>query len=291
MNLGLTIAEKIVIAVIVVLILVIPAGAYILSQTIFVKQVSSLNSTPEIKVPPKEVAKTSPLQTLQDSLQNSSQSAAASVADTSSDTSVPEVNYGPTLSFKLNIEGRPSTDQSAKVFVGIAAGGVTNNPSYLLSFNVKVSKAGEYKGLSLAGLTTGNTYTAYIKGQSQIATASAFQVRTTVSDIGLLNLITGDLNEDNVIDDKDQALIKATSGATSTSSKWNAGYDFNLDGIINNFDLMLINKNFGKVGIGGAWYSRINNATKSAELNSKSSNIGGPVPDSSDGFWMWVPKF
>ncbi len=284
--------EKIVAGIILLLVLSIPLGSLLLAQRIKIQNQSATPS-PSPQPTPKEIPKTTPLEDLKKSLnQIPSQ-------DTKTDTSTPapQVFFGPTLNFKIASEGRPKNNQTIKIFVGIAAGLPTNNPQYLLSFTIDIPASGEYSGLSLAGLTQGATYTASFKGPSQIASSSAFLVKPTVSDLGTINLITGDLNEDNSINSADYAIAKNSFGATQSSQKWNPYADFNLDGVINGFDLGIIIKNFSKTGAFGPWISTpISTQSGSLHLTPTSGSSSGsplinPPPNSSGGYWMWVPQF
>lgn len=172
-----------------------------------------------------------------------------SPSSTSSPTPEGTATFGPIADFILQLEGRPANKQSAKVFVGIAEGEVTQNPKYLLTFSITLPDDGRYHDLSLAGLTAGNRYSAYLKGPSQIATASGFLMSSFTSHLNdsqpLLGL-SGDLNDDNVIDNSDMAIAK--SG--------NILADFNLDGLVNAIDFSFITKNLGKIGAGGQWSSQ-----------------------------------
>ncbi len=201
--------------------------------------------------------------------------------------------FGPTLKIAISIEGRPQADQHTKLFVGIAQGIPTNSPQYLLTFSVNVPESGVYNNISLIGLIQGTTYTAYLKGQSQIAKAVSFIMspQGVILNSGKpVELTSGDLNEDNIIDSADIAIVTAALGATPSSSKWNPAADLNLDGIINSIDLGLVNKNQGKIGDGGQWYSPPPQASSSATL-AVPSNLGGPGESSASGvYWLWVPQ-
>jgi hypothetical protein len=202
-----------------------------------------------------------------------------------------QVSYGPTLSFAVSLQGRPTGNEGGKFFVGVAQGDPTNNPQYILSFTVDVPASGTYTGLSLVGLNQGMNYTAYIKGPAQIVKAVPFALTPTGANLNAgaaVSLTTGDVNEDNVIDSADIAVIKTALGASTTSQKWNPNLDFNADGVINNFDLAIALNNLGKVGDSGAWYSRIDpSASSSAQLNIP-RNIGGPT-GKPGGYWLWMP--
>lgn len=260
------------------------------SEKININQIQPVTS-------PREVPKDNPLQSLLNNAGISSKSSTASspLPDSSPDTTIPKL-IGPSLKFKVKLEGRPDNNQATKLFVGIASGTATDHPSYLLTFSVDVPANGEFSGLSLSGLTPNAQYTAYLKGPAQIATSSAFVVspsETTLNPTGEpLVLLSGDLNEDNRIDNQDLAIIQKAFGASSGSPNWNNLADFNLDGAINSYDLSLVRKNQGLTGASGAWYSVINAPSPSPSA----SKAGGPAEPpfkpqgASQGYWMWFPK-
>ncbi len=211
----------------------------------------------------------------------------------------PEIatSFGPTLSFSSILEGRPKDNQATKMFVGIVEGILTANPKFLLSFTVDLPVSGAYSNLSLAGLNPGSTYTALLKGSAQIATSSAFTMSPTVSNINEgqpLTLLSGDLNDDNVINSADYSIAQKIVGTTSKSPNWNENIDLNKDGIINAFDLGIITKNMSQIGASGTWTSPLpKTATASAGLSS--SPVGGPSSESGSprgeaGHWIWVPN-
>lgn len=278
-----TTASKLILFGFIFLLISIPTGSFLLHQRI-ATQNSQNYSTTVTQNTLSEVPKISPLSDL---IKNSTP------ASSSADNSGADVTYGPTLKFAVSIEGRPSDQQQGKFFVGIAEGGsVVKNPQYLLSYTVNVPNSGVYSSLSLAGLTVGNTYTAYIKGPAQLVTGSSFTMSPTGANLNSGNpipLITGDVNEDNVIDSSDYNIVKNAIGYTPSSQGWNPNLDFDMNGIINTFDLNIITKNLGKIGDGGPWYSKTGTASSSATLNTPSNIGGGRVATSSGGYWLWIP--
>lgn len=279
---------KIVLVIFLILIIAIPSLAFLVKQrssfyaTTDSEQSYNRTVTFEATSGAKEVPKDLPADILKQG--SSKESEEETTSTESSDGLSAQVTFGPTLNFKLKVQGRPPNKQSLKTFVGLSADPPgKSNPQYLLSFSVDVPDSGVYTGLSLAGLTIGNTYTAFIKGSSQIATASAFAVNPNVTELnsGLpLNLISGDLNEDNVIDSTDYTISSSYLGKTPTSPGWNGSIDLNADNIVNTLDLAIILSNMNRTGAGDQYISRL--ATKSANLN-KVSPQGG--------YWMWVPEF
>lgn len=278
------------------LILSVPIGSYLVSkQQIFKSRANEPNS--KIVAPisnplgkkltdatPSGVTSTAQ-QEIKKLLNQESTSSAESSPSPTPETPTTAITFGPTLSFKLILEGRPALKQASKVFVGISAGKTSGKQTtYLLSFTIDLPNTGVFNNLSLAGLTVGSQYTAYIKPTAQIATSSAFIMSASTSTLNSsapLTLLTGDLNEDNTINTADFNIEKAAYGATSSSSNWNITADFNLDGVINGSDMFYIYKNFAQTGASGPIYS----TPPTTSIESPKA-IGGASP----GYWIWVPK-
>lgn len=310
----ISVRDRIIITSIVMLVLLIPTGAYVLSLRMKTQSSASQYNFPVTSKKP-EATSSSRLQDALDRLNRTSNSSSGSssirqtTTDRGDEVAGSQLILGPTLGFSVIIQGRPLDNQGTKAFLGIAAGNPTTRPTYLLSFMVTIPASGSFEDISLSGLDEGQTYTAYLKGEAQIATASSFVVKATPTNLAALNLITGDVNEDNVIDTADYNLVKGSLGATPSSSKWNALYDFNLDNVINSWDLNVVTINLTKIGASGPWYSYspIQTASSSGSLLKdgstsailKPSDTGSPAaeisPGSSNnqgrpGYWMWIPN-
>lgn len=295
-----TFKQRLTLGVYIFILLSIPVGTYLVSQNQTYKssakeQKSSTKAVVKVTPPPT----TSPAKQLLDSSQKTAGSDLTTIPSPSPSPSAssPEIatSFGPTLSLKAALEGRPEGNQATRLFVGIAEGNLTSNPKFLLSFTIDLPASGEYDGLSLAGLNPGSGYTALLKGTAQIATSSAFTMSpmvTNLNDGESLNLLSGDLNDDNVVNSADYSIAKKALGTNSNSSNWNENADFNKDGIVNVFDLSIIIKNMGAVGASGGWTSPLPQvATPSAGLNTAplGSPAGGPLPDGTRGYWIWIP--
>lgn len=295
---------KIVLLIFISLTAIIPITVFLLSQRFKAASLASenfgINDKPVTSS--KEVPKNSPLKGLANDTNAKNPQSATPGADEEKPTA--RLNFGATMDFKIKLEGRPNSDNSAKIFLGIASGQPKNSPKYLLSFSIDVPVSGEYKGLSIAGLDQGQTYSAYLKGPAQIATASAFNLNSNYANLNPIGeailLTTGDLNEDNMIDSLDLNIAEKALGSTPTSLNWNPLADFNLDKNVNNFDTGIIKKNMGKTGLSGVWYSRppasssAKVASGSAMLEGVNKNQGGegsPRSAGGEGYWIWVPKF
>lgn len=304
---SLTFRDRIIIAGIITLTILIPSGAYVLSLRFKTQSQAQEYKTP-VTSPKTEATTSSRLKEALDRLnQKQGESGVAGTGtstgqtrtetgtdDNSTGFSDAQLVLGPTLGFSLILQGRPLDNQSTQAFLGIAAGAPASRPTYLLSFMVTIPASGSFNGISLSGLDSGATYTAYIKGNAQIATSSAFVVKATPANLGALNLLTGDVNEDNVINISDYNLVKAAIGRTPFSPGWNALYDFNLDNIINSWDLNIILANLNKTGASGAWYSYTPISTASATISAtfkgnEGRDTGGTNDSGKEGYWMWVP--
>lgn len=292
-----TFKQRLLLGVYIFMILSIPVGAYLASQNQTVKSRASEGKEVKVvnKIATPSASPKSPAKELL-SLSESDLTTQPPSPNSSSEPASPTIatSFGPTLSLKVSIEGRPKETQATKLFVGIMEGNLSANPKFLLSFSVNLGKDGTYTNLSLAGLNSGSKYTALLKGSAQIATSSAFIMSPTVTNLNdgeAINLLTGDLNEDNTINSQDYTIAVKALNSTSVSKHWNENVDFNKDGVINLFDLALITKNLNKTGASGAWTSPLPKvATPSGSLASQSANLPTGAPDSPGGYWMWIPK-
>lgn len=281
-----TLKMKVLLGIYIFLVLSIPTGTYLVSlqQTIQSKASEPKKTTQAPQTTPSHTI--SPAKELAKLAEQTGQKVLST--PTPEPTTTIATSFGPTLSLKAKLEGRPKDNQTTRLFVGIAEGSLTTNPKFLLTFTVDLPKSGEYSGLSLAGLTVGNKFTALLKGSAQIATSSAFIMSPTVTNLNdgqSLAMLSGDLNEDNAINSSDYSIVKALLGANSKSKNWNDNADFNKDGIINSFDLAIITKNLGKIGASGVWTSPIpKNATPSGGLTEEATS------SATSGYWIWVPK-
>lgn len=282
-----TFKQRLLLGVYIFLILSIPLGAFVVSQ--FQTNLKSKAQEPKNKLP---IVKTSPIST-SSAAQNLANLygtlGSKSTLPTPEPSTTTATSFGPTLSLKVSLEARTPNNQKTRLFVGILEGSVSSNPKFLLSFTVDLPSSGEYSNISLAGLTTGNRYTALLKGSAQIATASAFIMSPTVSNLNsnqAINMLSGDLNDDNTINSADYSIAQKALGSTSKSANWNENADLNKDGVVNTLDLAIIIKNFGKTGDSGTWISPLpKTATPSAGL---ANPVGSP--DQQGGYWLWIPK-
>lgn len=305
--------QRLLLGIYIFLILSIPIGSYLASQQTNTKSKASEDLT-KIQKSSSDSALASKSASPRDEIRNLllSSPSPSPISDTSnsaqpsaspSASPVSAVSFGPTLNFKLSLEGRPANKQSSKVFVGITEGVTSGKQSeYLLSFTVDLPDNGSFEGLSIAGLDTGKQYTAYLKPTAQIATSSAFIMSPSITALNggkTITLLTGDLNEDNVIDDKDYDICKAAFGTSPNKANWNPTADFNLDNTVNNSDLSYVRNNMKKTGESGPWVS-----SPSASLKNPMQNVGSPAsqiiidektipqnaPDGKEGYWIWIPK-
>lgn len=276
---GLSIKAKLLIGLFIFIIIAIPTATLLLSQRQKANQ-SLLKKT--TKQPNQDLGE---VEESVDKLKLTETQKAPDTSPSAKETRPPtlaNLNVGSTLTIKILMEGRNSSNQTMnKVFIGLSSGTPKNNPTYLLTFSVDFPASGVYKGLSLAGLTIGSTYTAYIKAPQTISSASAFQVTATETNLNGgngLNLTAGDLNDDNTVTPTDYNLAKGLSGTTPKSANWNERADITGDGVVNSLDLGIISRNISKVGAGGAWQSTPAISSPSAK------------PKGDSGYWIFVPN-
>lgn len=292
---------KIIIIAFIVLVIAIPIGSYAISWRIRASQTGqSQGYNQAVTAESSSSATKKKVSRSKSDLDKASNKSGSADTEKEGVESSAKVSFGPTLDFSILIEGRPKDNYTTKLFVGIAEGKPTAIPKYLLQFNVDVPKTGVFTGMSLQGLDEGKTYSAYLKGPAQIATASAFTLNASANKLNsgtALQLLTGDLNEDNTINTADYSIAKAALGANPSFANWNANIDFNLDGVINAFDLAFITKNFGKSGLSGAWYSPTPSAGSPGIATPSAGTSTEPIMDvkiemppiGKSGYWIWVP--
>lgn len=282
--------QKVVLVIFVLLLLTIPVGSYLVTQRTNTKASASQIPVPTSITESTISAQLSPLDEIRKLTED------LKVPALSTESAVSADSFGPVLSFKLSLEGRPTDKQASKVFVGISEFSLNSStPKYLLSFTINLPDSGLFSKLSLAGLTPGNKYSVYIKPSAQIATASAFIMNPTSSflnDNKALYLITGDLNEDNVINSADYSIAKGAFGTKASSANWNEIIDFNKDGVINALDLAFITKNMAKTGESGVWTSPVPNVASKSGSPNFTSELSSPLghPSGASGHWLWIPK-
>ncbi|MDM7460745.1 MAG: DVUA0089 family protein [bacterium] len=125
----------------------------------------------------------------------------------------------------------------------------------LVPFEMEIHQAGTGNLQYQRTFRTNNTgdfttYTAIMSGTVDIAVRAPTSLKRIVRGVSLdsdvsglvFNLINGDLNGDNVIDDADLLIVLFNFGAS------NPDIDLNGDGIVDDADLLIVLFNFGAVG-------------------------------------------
>lgn len=281
-----TFRRRFILGIYIFVLLSVPMGSYLVSQNQNIKSKAAREQTTTITKATPRPATSSAKDLLSTSKFNLTSEPDNAPAPSSASVAT---SFGPTLKFKANLEGRKD-DESTKMFVGIMEGQVVNNPKFLLTFTVDLPASGEYSNLSLAGLTSGSKYTALLKGSAQIATSSAFIMSPAVTNLNsgqTINLLTGDLNDDNTVNAADYSIAQKALGSNPSSTNWNANADFNKDGTVNILDLSIITKNMGKIGDSGIWISPVPKVTSTSAAISQPA-IGSP--SEAEGYWLWIPK-
>ncbi len=125
----------------------------------------------------------------------------------------------------------------------------------LVPFEMEIYQAGTGNLQSQRTFRTNNagdfsTYTAIMSGTVDIAVRAPTSLKRIVRGVSLnsdvsglvFNLINGDLNGDNVIDDADLLIVLFNFGANDPN------VDLNGDGVVDDADLLIVLFNFGAVG-------------------------------------------
>ena len=128
-----TLKTRLLLGLYVFLILCIPIGAYLVSQQQTVKsRASEATAGASLKVSPKPKASTSSSSAKQ--LLNALESSnllPSSAPELETDSPTIATSFGPTLSLKIALEGRPANNQATKLFVGIVEGSLASNPKFI----------------------------------------------------------------------------------------------------------------------------------------------------------------
>ncbi len=246
--LGLSPKQVIFLGLFIILLVVTPIGAVIVRRNMQLTRSQAKEASP-IRVQTEDA---SPFQSVKDLL-----------SPKASPSPTPEAGSA-MLTLALSLEGRKPTDQADEVFIGIAEV-ETSPPKYQLTKSVQTDVNGKVT-TSLSGLLPGRTYYLYVKGSQHLAASKSFVLKIGANDLSdtQLLLLVGDINADNVVDKFDQNLVQDAFNALPKDKNWNPLADVNRDQIVNNTDLALLAKNFGKSGAGGPWYSPTPSATGSA---------------------------
>ncbi len=125
----------------------------------------------------------------------------------------------------------------------------------LVQFQMQIFQAGTQNLQSQRPFNTNNagqftTYTAVMGGLVDIAVRAPTSLRRIIRGVSLnsdvsglvFNLVNGDINQDNVIDDADLLQVLFSFGAN------NPNVDLNGDGVVDDADLLIVLFNFGSVG-------------------------------------------
>ena len=288
--------NKFILAAIVFLLLLIPLTSYFMLQKAkFEHLVSSQLPSTVHTLPQTTLPKTTSASAYQEMKTNIAALPSASpgfIMDSEPAVLGSESTPSGGLKIQVKMDERPANNQQTRLFIGISQGVAVQNPKYLLSFLVDLDQNGSYSGISLTGLEPNVIYTAYIKGVSQLATSKEFTYNPQVTDLGLIPLISGDTNNDNIINSTDYNQVKENLGKTSDSVNFNSALDVNNDGVVNSLDLAIISQNMGKSGeIGVVIPDQINSSNPSASIPTP-VDIGSPEASSSakSGYWLWIPK-
>jgi kumamolisin len=142
------------------------------------------------------------------------------------------------VSGTISMTGCENLAQSITFTLRPASGSTTTD-------SVVLSATGAY---TLTGVPNG-TYTIHVKGAKWLARNVAGVVVNNGAVSGVnATLLPGDINNDNVVDLNDFALLAQAFGSSSSSANWNANADLNCDGVVDLNDFSLLAEDFGLAG-------------------------------------------
>jgi hypothetical protein len=114
------------------------------------------------------------------------------------------------------------------------------------SFNKTATLAAD-GSFSFSGIPA-RVYKVAVKGHKWLQKlVSVDSTLGTVSNL-TINLLAGDVKEDNKVDINDLGVLASAYGSTPVSGNWNEEADLNCDGKVNIADLGLLSNNYGKTG-------------------------------------------
>lgn len=164
------------------------------------------------------------------------------------------VSIGPleivvSISVVLQGDGRPDVGWAVPLTVKFFTPGVdvlNDTPTYELNLTTTKSDAGNTAVCEATGLAPG-TYDITALGQSTLMNVKKnVVISAPQTSVDLGTLLEGDVNQDNIVDFDDYAVLSMCWLASKDQAEYNAGADFDRNGLINAVDLSLFAANWLK---------------------------------------------
>ncbi|MFL5731609.1 MAG: dockerin type I domain-containing protein, partial [Chloroflexia bacterium] len=155
------------------------------------------------------------------------------------------VPAGNTLTGHITTQGRPTQPnglQSVPVTLTLrlASGGPDN----------EYSATTDASGFFTVSVPTTGIYNWRVKGQQTLATAGSVTISPGLNSQEMGLQLTGDANNDNVVNASDFAILKNSFGKSQGQLGYDARSDFTGDQVVNALDFTLLRGNFGTAGAG-----------------------------------------
>jgi len=163
--------------------------------------------------------------------------------------SIGSIEVRVTLSVVLQGDGRPDIGWAVPLTVKFFTPGadvLNDTPAYEFNLTTTKSAAGNLAVCEATGLAPG-IYDITVLGQSTLMnTVRNVVISAPHTSVDMGTLLEGDVNQDNIVDFDDYTVLSTCWLASKDQAEYNAGADFDSNGLINAVDLSLFAANWLK---------------------------------------------
>ena len=149
---------------------------------------------------------------------------------------------GESFDFDIAVDTNLKSTSLTEV-TGSAHGNVTMNDN---EDGVKCQFDGDHGNLSVNAYSDSDATTMKVENTGGFIICDDHNNHNTIIKTDNETVLQGDLNNDGIVNAKDNAILAAAFGKRKGNSGFNEAADFNNDGIINAKDKAIISQNFGK---------------------------------------------
>ena len=149
---------------------------------------------------------------------------------------------GESFDFDIAVDTNLKSTSLTEV-TGSAHGNVTMNDN---EDGVKCQFDGDHGNLSVNAYSDSDATTMMVENTGGFIICDDHNNHNTIIKTDNETVLQGDLNNDGIVNAKDNAILAAAFGKRKGNSGFNEAADFNNDGIINAKDKAIISQNFGK---------------------------------------------
>jgi len=161
--------------------------------------------------------------------------------------SIGSIEVQVSISVVLQGDGRPDVGWAVPLTVKFFTPGanvLNDTPTYELNLTTTKSAAGNTAVCEATGLAPG-TYDITAFGQSTLMNIKKnVVISAPQTSVDLGTLLEGDVNQDDIVDFDDYAVLSTCWLASKDQAEYNAGADFDRNGLINAVDLSLFAANW-----------------------------------------------